>query len=498
MNLIKKLANETAIYGLSSIIGRVLNYLLVPLYTSCLLPEAYGTVTEMYAYIAFLNILYGYGMETAYFRFATQKNPVETFNIAHSFLILTSCLFSGLLVCFAPSISSWLGYKGHISYIYYIAAIVGVDNLLLLPFSWLRFNNHALLFAQAKCLQIGLNIAFNLLLLYLLPAIAEGQFLSSYAPFVQRIYHPAHHVAYIFAANLTANVAVFPLLLQPLATFRFSIQWHKIKPMVLYALPLLVMGLAGTTNEMLSRALLKQLLPANFYPTQSNEAAVGIFGACYKLAILVALATQAFRYAADPFFFSHAKDKHADQLFSKIMYGYVLVACFIWFATSANIELLGALFLRNSVYRTGLEIVPYLCGAYVWLGIYYNLSVWFKLANKTYYGSFITLFGAVITIVLNFILVPYWGYWGSVWATLISHFAMTTVCYYQGQRYHPIPYPTGRILLVMGITFLSILLVQQIPYPTWHARVVGNIGWTLLFSLTTFIAIKRSLKLPNE
>ena len=493
MNALKKLASDTAIYGLSSIIGRVLNYLLVPFYTSLLLPAEYGIVTELYAYAAFLNIIYGYGMETAYFRFATQGSPIEVFRLASSLLTLTSLLFSSLLASLAPLLSRWLGYSGHEHYIYYLAAILAVDTILLVPFAQLRFSKQAFLFAQAKCLQIALNIIFNLLLLYILPGIYTGKFLYSFKPFVQLIYNPANHIEYIFLANLMANLCVLPILGKPLIHFKFKIDWQKLRPIIIYALPLLVMGLAGTTNEMLARALLKHLLPFNFYSGQSKEAIVGIFGACYKLAVLMSLAIQAFRYAAEPFFFTHAQDKRSPQLFSKIMHGYILVACFIWFAISVNLDVLGYLFLRNTAYRAGIEIVPYLCLAYIWLGIYYNLSVWFKLVNKTYYGSIITLIGAGITILLNVLLVPYWGYWGSVWATVSSYLIMAVICYYRGQQYYAVPYKTGYALFFMLVTLLLIIVIRQIQYATWAYALVSNTGFTLVFGLVIYRAMRRSL-----
>jgi O-antigen/teichoic acid export membrane protein len=494
MNSLKKLANDTAIYGLGSIIGRVFNYLLVPFYTSLLLPAEYGLMTELYAYAAFLNVIYGYGMETAYFRFAAQGHPIEIFRLASSSLIVTSVLFSSLLASVAPLLSYWLGYSGHASYIYYLAAILAVDTILLIPFAELRFSNRAFLFAQAKCLQVGLNIAFNFFLLYILPGIYTDKFFHSYKPFIRLIYDPANHIEYIFLANVVSNVCVLPMLSKSLLSFRFWIDWQKLKSIVMYAFPLLIMGLAGITNEMLSRALLKHLLPAEHYPGYSKEAIVGIFGACYKLAILMSLGIQAFRYAAEPFFFLHAKDKRSPQLFSKIMHGYILIACFIWFAISANLDVLGYIFLRNPVYRTSIEIVPYLCLAYVWLGIYYNLSVWFKLADKTYYGSIITLVGAGITVLLNILLVPHWGYWGSVWASVSSYLMMCIICYYKGQKYYPIPYRTGYGLVYILATLVLIILARQICYASLTDALLSNMCFTLIFGLITYRSIKKSFR----
>ena len=497
MNVLKKLANDTAIYCLSSIIGRVLNYLLVPFYTTILLPAEYGVITEFYAYAAFLNVIYGYGMETAYFRFAAQGRPIEVFRLTTSLLIVTTLFFSTLLVSLATPIINLLDYPGQELYIYYFVGILAIDTLLIIPFAQLRFTNQALRFAGLKCFQIGLNIAFNLLFLYVLPGISEARFLSFLKPFITDIYNATHitpvFLTYVFLANLIANFCVLPLLGKTLAHFRFQINWQQLRPMVLYALPLLVVGLAGTTNEMISRALLKHLLPAGFYPHQANETTLGIFGACYKLSIFMLLSIQAFRYASDPFFFTHAQDKQAPQLFSKMMDGYILVACFIWFAVSANLDVLGYLFLRKPEYRTAIEIVPYLSLAYLWLGIYYNLSIWFKVVDKTYYGSLITFIGAGITLFLNIWLVPHWGYWGSVWASVCSYLVMAVVCYYQGQKYYPIPYQTSRGLLYIAFTLGLIVLVRNIHYTSWIYAFASNVGFTVLFGMVVYAGIRKFL-----
>ena len=468
MNIFKKLASDTAIYGISSIIGRILNYLLVPFYTSIFLPAEYGIITEFYAYAAFFNILYVYGMETTYFRFASQNPTKEVFILLTSLLTISSFLFSVLLVCLATPIINLLGYADKEIYIYYFAAILLIDTILVIPFADLRFTNQAKKFAGYKCFQIALNILLNFILLYNTTPIIE----------------------YVFLANLVSNLFVIPLLGKKLVDIRFTFQWHKLYPMVIYALPLLIIGLTGVTNEMLSRLLLKYLLTTDFYPQQSKEATLGIFGACYKLSIFMSLAIQAFRYAAEPFFFNYARDQKSPQLFSKIMHGYVVVTCFIWFAISTNLDILGAIFLRNPAYHTALEIVPYLCLAYAWLGIYYNLSVWFKLTDRTYYGSWIVMAGSVITIALNIFLVPYYGYWGSVWATLASSVSMTIICYYKGQKYYPIPYKVLSGLLYILLTLILIIIVRDIQYANLVYATFSNISFTLAFGLFLFFTNK--------
>jgi len=475
MHVIKKLVSDTAIYGLSSIVGRVLNYLLVPLYTSILLPAEYGMLTELYAYAAFGNTLYIFGLETAYFRFASQEKNATSFNVATSALLLISLCFSGLLIVFSKPLIGWMGYVGCERYLYYLAAILALDTLLVIPFAQLRLQKRALFFAVAKLFQIGLNIVLNSLFLYVLKDISLFRSQPELAPISS--------VEYILLANLLANAAVLPLFSQAFAKFKFQLPWQTIKHMFVYAFPLLLMGLAGTANEMLSRVFLKYLLPLGFYPGYSNTAILGIFGACYKLSVFMSLAIQALRYAAEPFFFSHSQDKNSPQIYSQVMQGYILVACFILFAITANLDWLSYLFLRNPVYRTGIEIVPYLLLAYLWLGVYYNLSIWFKLINKTYYGAIITGIGALITVAANILLVPYLGYWGSVWATVASYTSMSVLCYYQGQKYYPIPYRVGRGLVAIFMTVALVPLVRNMSYTSWPSNILTNLGFTFVFGL---------------
>jgi O-antigen/teichoic acid export membrane protein len=487
MQVIKKLASETAIYGLSTIVGRVLNYLLVPLYTSILLPAEYGMLTELYAYAAFGNILYTFGLETAYFRFASQEKGVASFNVATSVLLLISLCFSCLLIVFSPSLISWMGYVGCERYIYYLAAILAIDTLLVIPFAQLRLQKRALFFAITKLFQIGLNIVLNGLFLYLL----KDASLFGFQPAISSI----SSVEYILLANLLANAAVLPLFGRTFTKFKFQLPWQTIKPMLIYAFPLLIMGLVGTANEMFSRVFLKYLLPPKFYPGYSNTAILGIFGACYKLSVFMSLAIQALRYAAEPFFFRHAQDKNSPQLYSQVMQGYIIVACFILFAITANLDWLSYLFLRNPVYRTGIEIVPYLLFAYLWLGVYYNLSIWFKLVHKTYYGAIITGIGAIITVVANLLLVPYLGYWGSVWATVASYTSMSVLGYYQGQKYYPIPYQVGRGLVCIFTTIVLVPLLRNIAYTSWTSNVLTNLGVTFVFGFLLYKLIGYNKKI---
>jgi O-antigen/teichoic acid export membrane protein len=479
MHPLRQLTSDTLLYGLSSVVGRILNYLLVPFYTSIFLPADYGLLTEWYAYAALLQILYTYGMETAYFRFAKQEPA--SFDLAVSALLISSLVFSGLLVLFATPITVGIAHPGCERYVYYFAAILAIDAVLAIPFAQLRLQNRALFFASTKLLQIGINIALNLILLDRCANIYAGTCSADLRPYVVCWYDPARSIDYVFIANLMANAVALPLLSKSLRPIRFRLPWRPLRPMLVYAWPLLLMGLAGTVNEMLSRAMLRHWLPLGFYPGQSNEAILGIFGACYKLAVFMLLGIQAFRYAAEPFFFAHAQARNAPAIFSAVMHWFVLGACFILFAVSANLDLLGHLLLRKAEYREALEVVPYLLLGYLFLGMYYNFSVWFKLTNKTHYGTWLASIGALVTIVLNIVLIPIVGYWGSVWATVASYATMSFLCYYWGQKYYPIPYQLSRNLAYVIGTMGSVYLTRSITYTSWASTVVSNLVLTLLF-----------------
>ena len=475
MRPLQKLASETALYGLSSVVGRILNYLLVPFYTSVFLPAEYGVITEWYAYAAFLQVLYTYGMETAYFRFA-QREPAA-FDLALSVLLTSSLIFSGLLVFFAIPITAALACPGQEHYVHYFAAIVALDTVLSIPFAQLRLQKRARFFAITKLLQIGVNITLNLALLYVRTHLATGHLPS----WIAHWYDLARSVEYVFLANLLATMAALPLLGPSLMKVKFRLPWQQLRPMLVYAFPLLLMGSAGAVNEMLSRAMLRHWLPTGFYPGQSNEEVLGIFGACYKLAVFMQLGIQAFRYAAEPFFFTQAQQRNAPVLFSTVMHGFVLATCFILFAVSANLDLLGHLFLRQAAYRAAIDIVPYLMLGYLLLGVYFNLSVWFKITDRTHYGTGLTVTGALVNIVLNRLLVPQLGYWGSVWASVASYASMAALCYYWGQKYYPIPYRLGHQLLYVGGTMVSVYLVRSLPYTSFPQAVVSNLVLTILF-----------------
>ena len=454
MSLLKKLASQTALYGLSSMIGRAINFLLVPVYTSLLLPAEYGIVTELYAYAAFLNILYLLGMETTYFRFANKEGADEphVFNQVNTQVLLGSFIISGLIFLATPSIATHLSLGNaektaadFASYIYYVVLILFTDAALSIAFARLRMKDKAFWFASVKLMNIGLTVLLNIILLWGIPLLLTSDAVSDTTKqVILKWYDPNDLVSYIFISNLLANLLQLPFLLKAFAGFKFVWDTYLYKPMLVYALPLMVMGMAGMINEMLDRLILRELLPDDFYPGSSKLHALGVYGACYKLSMFMTLAIQAFRYAAEPFFFSRASDKNSPKLFADIMKWFVLVCLLIFTGVSLNLGWIKH-FLGKESYWEGLAIVPILLLANLFLGVYYNLAIWFKLTDKTYWGIYISLFGALVTIAGNILLIPVLGYMGAAYVTLFCYAAMAVCSYLLGHTYYPIPYQVTKI-----------------------------------------------------
>ncbi len=469
MSQLKKLAGETAIYGLSSVAGRLLNYLLVPLYTAVFLPAEYGVVTELYAYVAFLNILYVFGMETAYFRFASKspENEKAYFSSSVLFIIIISLLLSGGIALGATAIVNLLQYPGQEHYLYWLSVIMAVDAMVAIPFAHLRIRGKAIKFAIIKLSNVGLNIGFNLFFLLVLPALGF-EFLG--VSFTSDL-----GVGYVFLANLIANGMLIPMLWKELRRIHWTIDKSALRELLVYGFPMLIIGFAAVTNEMLSRAMLKYLLPEGFYDNQTKLDALGIFGACYKLSIFMNLGIQAFRYAAEPFFFNQAADKNSPKLFSQVTDKFIVFGSLVFVAICINLELLATVFLRNPAYHEGLVVVPFLLMGGLFLGIYYNLSLWYKLTDKTQYGAIISVSGALLTVVLNLILIPIMGYLGSAIVTLITYGSMTAISYVWGAKIYPVPYKVTKGLSYLILAGAMVAAYELIAWPSLMIQTICNI-----------------------
>lgn len=444
MKPLKKLASQTVIYGLSSILGRFLNYLLVPLYTYVFPAGAYGVVSEFYAYAGFFAVLLGFGLETGYFRFRTRQGVTESaaYGAALSFVLPANLFFLGLVIGFREPISTWLQYPDHSEYVVWFSLILATDAICAVPFARLRAEDRAFRFAGIKLAEILLTIGLNLLFLLGFPLFRVWW---PEWPWDQ-ILDPKIGIGAIFLANLLGSGVKWVLLLPEFRRIDFRAGAQILKPMLIYALPMVVIGFAGMINEMLDRAILKYLLP---YDLATNLRMLGIYGACYKLSILMTLFVQAFRYAGEPFFFALSGRSDAKRSYALVMRYFVICCSFIYLLVALFLDVFK--YFIGEEYREGLGIVPVLLMANLFLGIYVNLSIWYKLTDRTGLGAWVSILGAVLTVALNVWWIPEYGYIGSAWATLVCYGAMAFVSWALGRYFYPVPYPVFRIMFYLGV-----------------------------------------------
>lgn len=442
---IKKLASETVLYGVGTILPRMLNFLLVSVHTRVFPEEAYGDISELYGYVGFFNIIFLFGMETAFFRFANKEgqDPNKIFRIAQTVVMAISiCLSCIFLAAHVPIAKE---YSANSNIVLWIILTLLVDAIVAIPFARLRLQKKAFHFTAFKLMNIALYIGLNFYFLF-------------YAG------DPAPGIELVFLANFLANAVYLIFFFKDLISWRPLFDKVISPQMLSYSYPIVLTGLAGMTNEMFSRVAIDNWLPKNFYPGKSSDYVQGVFSACYKFSVFMSLAVQAFRFAAEPFFFSRASDKNSPELFAKVNHYFVLTACAIMVGICLNLAwmkyFIGPTYTEGLA--EGLAIVPVLLLGYVFLGIYYNMSVWFKVTDKTHFGTIITLVGAILTVSLNYLLIPALGIMGSAYATFICFAAMTILCYTLGQRYHPIPYTIGKDLAAISIACLLVFINARI------------------------------------
>jgi O-antigen/teichoic acid export membrane protein len=462
MSLIKKLVGQTAVYGLSTIVGRFLNFLLVPLYTRYFIQSDYGVVTELYSYTVFLMILLTYGLETGFFRFSQeQKDKPNVYTTIMSSLFTSSFLFIALVLIFLKPISSGLGYSGNEKYILWMAIIIGIDAFTSVPFAKLRFENKALRFAVIKFVNIGVNIGLNVLLIMVFPYIAKHYHVA----FITK-YFSEPKVAFIFLSNLIASIITLLLLLPDIFKSHNKFDYDLLKRILSYSWPLLIAGLAGSINEVYDRISLRYFvtIPEGVDATKYILAQVGVYGANYKLAMIISIFNQAFRFAAEPFFFSRMHATDSREMYAKIMNYFVAFTLFLFLLIMIFIDVFKHFIGVH--FHSGLNVVPILLLANIFLGIVFNLSIWYKLSNQTKFGIWIVGFGAIITLIINAIFVPKYGYVACAWATLACYVLMTILSYRLCQKYYVIPYKLKSLAMYFGLAGLLYVadLYIQIPY----------------------------------
>ncbi len=488
-NPLKKLAGQTAIYGLSTILPRFLNYLLVPLYTYIFTnPADFGINTEIYAYISFLNIFLTYGMETAFFNFV---NKTEEKNKVYSTALISLLGSTGIFILVGLLVSGFvaekLGYTSNVNFIQWMVLIIATDAIMAIPFAHLRAEQKPLKFAIIKTANILANIGITIFFIYFCKCAYENDLQNQTTSFLGGMYNPKIGIGYAFLANLTANFFSMLLLAKEFIGFSFTFDKVLWLQMLRYALPLLVLGLAGMVNETFDRIILKKLLPADIGMHE-----LGVYGACYKISILMTIFIQAFKFAAEPFFFNHAKNEDSKKLNALVMKYFIIACSFLFLGTMLNLSWIK--YFVNENYWGGLAVVPILLLANMFLGIYFNLSVWYKLTGQTKFGAYITIFGAAITLAINFIFIPKYSYMASAWATLASYGSMMVVSYFLSQKYYTTKYNVRSFVFFLGFAlvfyFVSLLWKDKV-----HNMTIELVLNNILLLVYCWLFIK--FELPN-
>lgn len=493
---IKQLAGQTMWYGVSSIAARLLNYLLTPYLTLKLAVESYGEMSLVYAAIPFLNILFTYGIETGFFRFVQQADGDEgkrkVYNTGFISLLISSIVFTILLFYSAGSISSFIRLGNHPEFIKYSALIIALDAITTLPFALLRQQGRPVKFAVIRVSNILINIGFTYFFISVLPGIVKDNPNSIFA----LIYKQGYEVGYIILANLIASAVSLLMLYKEIFLVQFNFDKKLWRQMMIYSLPLVIAGLGGMINETFDRIMLGW-----WAPVASEDAAkfeVGVYSACYKLSILISLFIQAFRMGAEPFFFKQAAGQNAQRTYARVMKFFVITITVMFLAVALYLDIWKQL-IRNEEYWAGLKVVPILLFANMFLGIYYNLSIWYKLTGQTIYGAYITLAGAAITLLINYIFIPHYSYVACAWATFACYGSMMIMSYVMGQKHYRIPYATKKLVAYMVIVFLLFLLysgIVKLYSNPWFNFAVASI---LMLAYILFIAKverKEFAKLP--
>lgn len=488
MSDIKRLASQTAVYGIPTIVGRFLNYFLVPLYTYNIATQDYGVVSELYAYVAFLMIILTYGMETAFFRFSQDYDKSKVYNTALFSLMVSTTLFLLITFLSLSPICSVMQYSNHKTYIALFLIILALDALRAIPYALLRRENMAKRFAFIKTVDIFSNILFNLFFIALCPILYDKGFYL-----ITSWFNPNDLVLYIFVSNCLASFISFILLIPQFSQFRFNIDFKVLKRMLVYGFPVMIGGLAGMVNETFDRIALKHLVSIPDYITDTEKIAeykmsqIGIYGACYKLSIVISLFIQAFKFAAEPFFFSKMKQQDAKKSYSEVMTAFVIFLCFIFLVVMGYIDLFQ--YFMGKDYRIGIMVVPILLMANIFLGIYYNLSIWYKVSDKTKYGAYIALIGAAITLIGNYFLVPILGYKGAAWTTLICYFVISLLCYLIGQKFYPVAYKVKRIAfyILFSLGLYSVMYYLQDNIQNIMLRLAINTVLIIVYLVLCYI-----------
>ena len=451
MSLYKNLFKQTLIYGLATVLPRMLTFLLNPLYVKQLPKQEFADVSIVFAWLVFFNVILSYGMETAFFRFFNSENDKKKVNSTAMLSIFWSSIaFLVIALLYRKSLADWGNIN--VEYVTYTIWILALDALVIIPFSSLRAEKRPLFYAVIKIGSVFINVAFNLFFLLVLPKLAHNNPDGIFSTF----YYPGFEVGYIFISNLIASLATFLVLSPDYFKLNWKFDWALWRKMMNYGFPILLAGLAFAINEHFDKIFLEKL--------HVPKSEIGAYSACYKIGMFMVLFRTAYSLGIEPFFFSHASNENAQQTYATITKYFVIFGSFICLFVVAFIDLIKQPLVPNEEYWEAIKVVPLIVLANFFLGIYTNLSVWYKLIDKTKIGAYISIIGAIVTLALNWILIPKYSYYGSAIATIAAYGTMMVISFRMGQKKYPIPYDINRILGYLGLTILFSAISFYIPY----------------------------------
>ena len=472
---LKSLAKDTAIYGLSSIIGRFLNYLLVPLYTAKLAAESggYGVITNIYAYVALILVLLTFGMETTFFRFANKEGeePDTVYTTTLMMVGTLSLVFAVAVLSFLGPIASAMGYAAHPEYIGMMACVVAIDACQAIPFSYLRYKKRPIKFAALKLLFIVMNILLNLLYFAVFPSLY-----AEYPETIGAVYNPEIGVGYAFSINLVCTASITLFFIPELFGVRWKFDKKLMRRMLSYSWPILILGLAGILNQTVD----KMIFPKVYGDTHEGTVQLGIYGACVKIAMIMAMITQAFRYAYEPFVFGQSRDKNKGETYAVAMKYFIIFTLLAFLCVVGYMDILKHIIDRS--YWEGLRVVPVVMAAEIMMGIYFNLSFWYKLIDKTIWGAWFSIAGCAVLITVNVLFIPKYGYMACAWGGFAGYATSMLLSYFVGQKKNPINYPLKSIGVYVLITILFFAVMELLP-DSWTpaVRIAINTVLILLF-----------------
>lgn len=479
----KSLAKDTAIYGVSSIVGKFVNWCLVPVYTQVLATGEFGVMTNIYSFTALIMVILTFGMETGFLRFVNkgEDEPMTVYSTALIFVGSLSLLFLVGCLIFLQPISNFLEYSHHPDYIAIMAVVVAIDSFTSIPSVYLRYKKRPLRFAAVKLGGIFTTIFFTIFFLLICPKLDSS--------LISWFYDPNYKEGYVFVANIFGSLVSLLILIPQLVGFRYRLDGHLLGQMVSYSFPLLILGIAGILNQTVDKILYPYLFDNKELAFQQ----LGIYSACSRLAIIMMMFTQAFRFAYEPFIFAKNKDADNSKAYTEAMKYFIIFSLIIFLGVMFYLDVI-KLFIRSAAYYEGLDVVPIILIGYILFGIYFNLSFWYKMIDKTYFGAVFSIIGCVLTVALNIIFVPRYGYIASAWATLICNFIMMLMSYYFERKYRPIPYDLktiGLYVLLAGVLYIAGYYVE-IPNMAWRL-----LYRTALLSIFFGVLFKRDLPLSE-